>query len=266
MHTDHHSINTTLAAPRFAKAENVAASMSSAEIADLVGSRHDNVKRTIESLAAKGIIQLPQTEEVKNHLGQAVNQFVFSGEQGKRDSIVTVARLSPEFTAALVDRWQTLERAMLSQPVQSKLLGEMAILECFTRLLKPAPSSQMMMLSKIAKQNGLDAGFLPGYAVDAAPGSLDGSSMPTKALSALLREHGVALSASAFNQVLKAHGYLKRLTRKNSHGSEVAFWSITDMGMQYGKNLTSPSCPRETQPHWYTERFAELVKRVGGAL
>ena len=242
-----------------------ALTMSSREIAELVDSRHDSVKRTIERLVEKGVITSPPTVE-KPTDGRPVTEYVFSGEQGKRDSIVTVARLSPEFTAALVDRWQTLERAMLSQPVQSKLLGEMAILECFTRLLKPAPSSQMMMLSKIAQQNGLDAGFLPGYAVDAAPGSMDGSSMPTKALSALLREHGVALSASAFNQVLKAHGYLKRLTRKNSHGSEVAFWSITDMGLQYGKNLTSPSCPRETQPHWYTERFVELVKRVGGGL
>ncbi len=263
MHTDHHSINTTLAAPRFAKAENVAATMTSREIAELVGSRHADVMRTIDRLIEKKVV-LGCTPSAYTHEqnGQLYAQYHVI----KRDSFVVVAQLCPEFTAALVDRWQTLERAMLSQPVQSKLLGEMAILECFTRLLKPAPSSQMMMLSKIAQQNGLDAGFLPGYAVDAAPGSLDGSSMPTKALSALLREHDVALSASAFNQVLKAHGYLKRLTRKNSHGSEVAFWSITDMGMQYGKNLTSPSCPRETQPHWYTERFAELVKRVGGAL
>lgn len=31
------------------------------------------------------------------------------GEQGKRDSIVVVAQLCPEFTARLVDRWQELE-------------------------------------------------------------------------------------------------------------------------------------------------------------
>jgi len=266
MHTATHSINTAISAPRFHGSQNVAATMSSAEIAELVGSRHDSVKRSIENLAGKGVIQLPQPVEVKNHLGQTVTEYVFSGERGKRDSIVVVAQLSPQFTAALVDRWQALEQALLSQPVSGKLAGEMAILECYTRLLKPAPSSQMMMLSKIAQQNGLDAAFLPGYAVDAAPGSLDGSSMPTKAISALLREHGVTLSASAFNQVLKAHGYLKRMSRKNGRGAEVTFWSITDMGLQYGKNLTSPSCPRETQPHWYTERFAELVTRVGGGL
>lgn len=51
----------------------------------------------------------------------------------------------------------------------SKVVGELAIMECYTRLLKPAPSSQMMMLAKIAANNGLESSFLPGYAVDAAP-------------------------------------------------------------------------------------------------
>ncbi|MDY7560188.1 Rha family transcriptional regulator [Pseudomonas sp. 10B1] len=86
-----------------------ALTMSSQEIADLVEARHDSVKRTIERLAEKGTIQLPPLVEVKNHLGQTVEQYVFSDEKGKRDSIVVVAQLSPEFTAALVDRWQALE-------------------------------------------------------------------------------------------------------------------------------------------------------------
>jgi anti-repressor protein len=86
--------------------------MSSREIAELVGSRHDNVKRTIETLAHRGTIQLPQTEEVTNHLGQAVQEYRI----GKRDSFVIVAQLSPEFTAALVDRWQMLEARAAGMP------------------------------------------------------------------------------------------------------------------------------------------------------
>jgi phage regulator Rha-like protein len=79
--------------------------MSSQEIADLVNSRHDDVKRSIRRLADKGVIQLPPTAEVKNHLGQTVEVY----QIGKRDSYVIVAQLSPEFTARLVDRWQELE-------------------------------------------------------------------------------------------------------------------------------------------------------------
>ena len=82
-----------------------AITMSSQQIADLVNSRHDSVRRTIERLAEKGVIQLPPLVEVKNHLGQTVWLF----QVCKRDSFVVVAQLSPEFTAALVDRWQELE-------------------------------------------------------------------------------------------------------------------------------------------------------------
>lgn len=32
--------------------------------------------------------------------------------------------------------------------------------------------------------------------------------------------------------------------------------------MAYGKNLTNPQSPRETQPHWYVDRFLDLVSQV----
>lgn len=90
--------------------------MTSREIAELVDSRHDSVQRSIERLAQNGVIRLPPTviSEIINNLGlpQKVSEYVFTGEQGKRDSIVVVAQLSPEFTARLVDRWQELEAAL----------------------------------------------------------------------------------------------------------------------------------------------------------
>ncbi|WBM72820.1 phage antirepressor KilAC domain-containing protein [Buttiauxella sp. WJP83] len=89
-----------------------ALAMSSRDIAELVESRHDDVKRSIERLAERGVIQLPPMAEVKNHLNQAVQVYLV----GKRDSYVVVAQLSPEFTARLVDRWQELEQG-LSSPV-----------------------------------------------------------------------------------------------------------------------------------------------------
>ncbi|MFS1582571.1 MAG: Rha family transcriptional regulator [Candidatus Arsenophonus phytopathogenicus] len=90
--------------------------MSILEIAELVNKRHDNVKRTIETLAKSNIIQLPQSEKVKNKQSNSQNRytevFIFEGEQGKRDSIIVVAQLCPEFTARLVDRWQELEQKL----------------------------------------------------------------------------------------------------------------------------------------------------------
>lgn len=93
--------------------------MTSIEIAELVESRHADVKRSIERLAKREVIVLPPTafsEEI-NNLGFTVKHehYLFDGEQGKRDSIVVVAQLSPEFTARLVDRWQELETKVARQ-------------------------------------------------------------------------------------------------------------------------------------------------------
>lgn len=92
--------------------------MTSLDIADLVDSRHDNVKRTIERLVTTGVISQPPMEDgEKAANGVVMKMYVFEGERGKRDSIVVVAQLSPEFTARLVDRWQELEKA-IAQPVK----------------------------------------------------------------------------------------------------------------------------------------------------
>lgn len=81
--------------------------MSSREIADLTGSRHDSVKRSAERLAADHILTSPLVGLDFEHKGNAYQEYQFN----KRDSLVLVARLSPEFTAAVVDRWQQLEQA-----------------------------------------------------------------------------------------------------------------------------------------------------------
>lgn len=80
--------------------------MSSREIAELVESRHDNVMRTIERLAGRGVVTSPPMEEIyKDNSGRSYNMY----KLGKRDSLIVVAQLSPEFTARVVDRWQELE-------------------------------------------------------------------------------------------------------------------------------------------------------------
>ncbi|WP_286934909.1 phage antirepressor KilAC domain-containing protein [Acinetobacter sp. UBA6571] len=87
-------------------------SMTSLEIAELVQSRHDDTKRSIMRLADRGVIACPPVavvqKEANNRLYD-VDVYIFSGEQGKLDSITVVAQLCPEFTAALVKRWYELE-------------------------------------------------------------------------------------------------------------------------------------------------------------
>lgn len=92
--------------------------MTSFEVSELLGSRHDSVKRAIERLVEKGSIsQPPLVDGVKKANGIIEKGFLFSGEKGKRDTYVLVAQLSPEFTALIVDRWQELEKQLSAPPV-----------------------------------------------------------------------------------------------------------------------------------------------------
>ena len=79
--------------------------MSSREIADLTKKEHKNVTRTIEALISDSILTAQIEPLSYEHRG---NWYRFY-ELNKRDSLVVVARLSPEFTAAIIDRWQELE-------------------------------------------------------------------------------------------------------------------------------------------------------------
>ena len=77
-------------------------------------SRHDKVKQSIERLVNRDVIVQPPLGIVYSidSIGRTrtTQVYIFSGEKGKRDSLIVVAQLSPEFTGAIVDRWIELEK------------------------------------------------------------------------------------------------------------------------------------------------------------
>lgn len=97
------------------KVANAQAKMTSVEVAELLQTQHSNVVRSINRLVDKGVIRNPPSEfsEEINNLGFKVKHqhYVFLGKDGKRDCLILVAQNCPEFTAAIVDRWQELEAA-----------------------------------------------------------------------------------------------------------------------------------------------------------
>lgn len=121
---------------------NLSLTMSSREIAELVDQRHDNVKRTIDTLVSKGVIVRPQFEDEQSSDAMGRQRMTQVYRLNKRDSLIVVAQLCPEFTAKIVDRWQELESkqtidpmALLSDPAAMRglLLGyteKVLSLEC----------------------------------------------------------------------------------------------------------------------------------------
>jgi phage regulator Rha-like protein len=83
--------------------------MSSREIAELTGKQHSKVNAVIVDLMNKGIAKSATPTQIENSQN---GQFYEAYLLDKRDTLVLVARLSPEFTAAIIDRWQELESAV----------------------------------------------------------------------------------------------------------------------------------------------------------
>jgi len=106
MHNHIISGNPHTAATLLGQSQNVSRhTMSSREIAELTGSTHDNVLKTIRVYVARGVVSSNDTPYVHPQNGQVYREFLLS----QRDTLVVVSGYSVELRARIIDRWQELE-------------------------------------------------------------------------------------------------------------------------------------------------------------
>lgn len=148
----------------------------------------------------------------------------------------------------------------MAAPLRDQVDAGILLLRAAAEDLKFAPSAVLGGYQKLEHHVGV-AGLLPAYAVDAPATATAGTSEPTKSLAELLKEFGVGISAQAFNKLLMQRGFVEERERSSTRGSGVRKFKVC-ANLVFGKNLTSPSNPRETQPHWYVSKFAELLDLV----
>lgn len=165
------------------------------------------------------------------------------------EDVLPSIRKTGSYTAKTT-RPQTLSR--------NQVAASILLLRSAAEDLKLSPSAVLGGYQRLELQLGV-TGLLPGYAVDAS-NSASGSSEETKSAAELLEIHGVGLSAIAFNRLLLQHGFIEERERPSSKGGTKRFKVCTNL--EFGKNLTNPNNPRETQPHWYVRKFPELLDLV----
>lgn len=241
--------------------------MTSREIAELTGKEHRNVIRDIRTLLTDlygegGELSFEHTQ-VNPQNGQSYPIFKLP----KRETLILISGYHTELRAKIIDRWQELE-AIVSKPKatvinNSPMVQAMEFAEATARMLNLQGSARLGLarnVTSIVAPHLLPA--LPAYAFDAPAGSSMGSSEPTASLTTLLKDTSIKISPAKANKVLQSVGLIEQLTRPSKSGTERAFWSITPKGMRYGKNVTSPTNQRETQPHWFIEQADALVNLI----
>lgn len=239
--------------------QNVQPTMSSREIAELTGKQHQHVKRDIQKMfEALDIDASSFGRTYSDAQGREQHEYLLD----RYHTEVLVTGYDVKRRAAVIKRWYDLESGK-AQPLANltNIPATMALVECAANLLRASDSGRVVMLRKAGQAIGADTSFLPDYTEDSAPGHV--GAMDTASATQLLRDHGVGASASVFNERLYQIGLLERRERKAAGGKVKHFWCITNEGLAFGKNIVSPQSPRETQPHWYRDRFAELVAMAG---
>ncbi|HGE5848922.1 TPA: KilA-N domain-containing protein [Escherichia coli] len=171
--------------------------------------------------------------------------------------------ISPSFHLKVIRTFDMVTSALekLSGQAADKMQAGVILLDFMRRELNLSNSSVLGACQKLQEAVGLP-NLAPRYAIDAPADAHDGSSRPTLSLSALLKQYGIRLTANqAYHQMAKL-GIVEQRERysRTAINNIKKFWSLTAKGCMFGKNITSPANPRETQPHFFESRFPELLK------
>ena len=75
----------------------------------------------------------------------------------------------------------------------------------------------------------------------------------------LLKKYEVSLSAIKFNEFFLSAGVLEIKTRKSRSKGINSFKSLTGFSLKFGKNLILPQNQLETSPHYFEDKFSDLL-------
>jgi len=241
--------------------------MTSREIAELTGKRHDHVLRDIKTMLSQ-VHDLQDNPEMGYEVIQGVT-FEFDSHTKRLSTISldkdhTLTLLTGYDAKArfkVIRRWQELEVAAAltlhsdayTLPYQPAM--KIQFFELAMRTLRVSETSKIRMLAQFGESEGFNSNFLPDYVDEPL----------VRAITPLLKEMGHDLSskvAKTVNPALEAMGILEHLSRKSTGSTIKKFWSLTEEGLQYGRNETSPNNPRERQPLFSAHPFPELLARL----
>ncbi|MGP9796204.1 Rha family transcriptional regulator [Halomonas sp. 86] len=240
---------------------NNQATMSSREISELSGKRHDAVLRDIRRMFDK------LEEDAHTFVGTYIDSL--GREQSeyllpRRECEILVTGYDVKRRAAVIDRWFDLESGNKA-PVRTVAANDpLDQAEKLCGMLNLTGSSKLVAVGRFVRSSMPHlVPLLPDYAIDApAVAGSAASSLATESATALLSKCDAGMCAARFNRLCEAAGILEKKSRKKKTGGMKSFWCVTEKGLDYGKNVTSEHSPLETQPHWYCDHFDALLALV----
>lgn len=174
--------------------------------------------------------------------------------------------ISPAFNLKVIRTFDSIQTASAKSLASDRIQAGIMLLESASKMLNLSNSSKLGAYQKLQQVAGLPD-LMPAYAIDAPAGAVDGSSRSTQSLSALLKSNNIKMTANQAYHQLSTLGIVEHKSRpsRSAVNGVKKFWSLTAKGCMYGKNITSPANPRETQPHFFESKAAELLRLMDTA-
>ena len=134
--------------------------------------------------------------------------------------------------------------------------AEMGLIEQISSMLHINDNSKLILMKNSLDNHGVNTNILPEYTQ---------SKGVLKSATDLLKEHNVDMSTQKFNKTLIEKGILQECERKSTKDNTKIkkFKNLVDT--TWGENQISKHNSKETQPLYYVDKFAELLKYIGVA-
>lgn len=138
--------------PTGAEGNGAPLTMSSREIADLTGSTHDNVLKTVRKLVSEGVVSGNETPYMHPQNGQTYKEFHLD----YRNTMVVVSGYSVELRARIIDRWMDLERGISRPRLVVDPSDPKVMLAVFDHLQKQVAEKDAVIAAQGEKVRQLD--------------------------------------------------------------------------------------------------------------
>lgn len=229
--------------------------MTTNEIAEQTGKRHDNVLRDTKKMLTelygnKGCLKFEAT--------YLTNGKEFDCYRLPKNEVLTlVSGYSIPLRAKIIRRWDELENGGATSKLNGSKKEEFELqmlgVKYCADILNCSDTSRLQLVHAVHEYQGVPTAALPAYTENVRV---------TLSATALLKDNECGMSVRKFNDLMIEKGYLEVKERPSSKGGTKKFKALTEKGLEYGQNDAHPKNPRETQPHYYEDTFMELFDLV----
>lgn len=216
----------------------------------------EGVRKAVTRMNEKQVVKLTNSKVTKSNFRKLHNTGEnFLTESGVYKLVFKSHKPNAEaFTDWIVDEVlpSLRKNGQYIMKAQTPVSEGIGIVKFIADDLRVNEASRLLMYENYCKDYGIPTGFIPKYEYNGG--------RQLKALTTVLKEHGINISAVKFNQLLLENGFLEVRERNSSNGGVKKFKALTEAGLKYGENSMSLHNQKEVQPMYYSETFMDLYR------